>query len=237
MISISCVNAETSPALLQKQVKNSITQVQKFQAKAEAWADERDSYINEIRELKQLKRWLTHQQSKYKTYIQKEQTAVEELKRKKKETEQIKIALEPFLDDVLVRLREFIEKDLPFLPDERQKRLVFLKDSLDNYHVGLAEKTKRILEALQVEASYGGTVERTETTINVNNSPIQVNLFRLGRLGLFYQSLDKKQVGWFSRKTAQWEPLPVKYNKTLHRAIEIAEKKRTPELLNLPVGK
>ncbi len=63
-----------------------------------------------------------------------------------------------------------------------------------------------------------------------------MNIFRLGRVALFYQSLDKKQAGWFDREKRQWEPLPDKYAREISRALEIAEKKRTPELLDLPIG-
>jgi hypothetical protein len=229
--------SETPPADLQKKIENVIRQGQDSQHQTEAWIKEKDACLNEIRELKNRKRWLSHQEDKYQIYIQKEQETIAELERKKEETEKIKMSLEPFLDELFLRLEGFVNNDLPFLPEERQKRLQFLKDSLDNYHLGLDEKTRRIFEAIQAEAGYGGTVEKTEDTVSLEGKTAQVNIFRLGRVALFYQSLDGKHAGRFNHAKKQWEPLPDKYARTISRAVEIAEKKRTPELLELPLGR
>ncbi len=231
-----CAFSETQPTDLEKKIEKMIRQGQASQSKTEAWAKQSEAYLNEIRELRNRKRWLIHQQNKYQIYIRKQEETIEELERRKKETEKIKMSLEPFLDELFTRLEEFVRNDLPFLPEERQKRLRFLKDSLDSYHLGLDEKTRRVFEALQVEVGYGGTVEKTEGTIPLESGSAQVNIFRLGRVALFYQSLDGKQAGWFDREKRQWEPLPGKYAREISRAMEIAEKKRTPELLDIPIG-
>ncbi len=228
--------SETLPADLQKKMETAIRQGQKSQTDADAWAKEREAHLNEIRELRNRKRWLTHQQEKYGTYIRKQQEAIAELGRKKKEAEKINMRLEPFLDELMLRLEEFVKADIPFLLEERRKRLRFLKDTLDSYHAGLAEKTQRVLEALQVEAGYGASVEKTETTIQLENGPTHVNLLRIGRTALFYQTPDGKQSGRFSREKGGWEALPAEYGREITRAMEIAEKRRTPVLLDLPIG-
>ncbi len=71
------------------------------------------------------------------------------------------------MDEWLMRLEEFVKKDLPFLPEERERRLKFLKDSLNDYHLGLDEKTRRLLESLQAEAGYGEDVEKSEGSIQL----------------------------------------------------------------------
>ncbi|MCP4113549.1 MAG: DUF3450 domain-containing protein [Desulfobacteraceae bacterium] len=236
----SCVTfafSETRPADLQKKMENTIRQGQASQAQADAWAKQREAYLDEIRELKNRKRWLEHQHGKYQTYIQKQQEAIAELERRKKEAEKINMALEPFLDELMIRLETFVEKDIPFLPEERRKRLGHLRDTLNSYHVGLAEKTQRIFEALQVEAGYGGSVEKTEDTIELEKGRVHVNLLRIGRTAFFYQTPDGKQSGWFNREKNGWQPLPDSYTRELTRAMEIAEKKRTPVLLDIPVGR
>ncbi len=229
--------AETQPSELQKKIEKTIESGQASQAEADSWTRERESYLNEIRELKNRKRWLTHQKGKHETYLKKQREIISDLEKRKKDTEKIKISLEPSLDEWLMRLEEFVKKDLPFLPEERERRLKFLKDSLNDYHLGLDEKTRRLLESLQAEAGYGGTVEKSEGSIQLKAGPAQVNIFRLGRVALFYLSLDGKESGWFNPKTGAWEALPDKYNRVISAAMEIAEKKRTPELLELPIGK
>ena len=53
----------------------------------------------------------------------------------------------------------FVELDLPFLPEERQTRIIQLQTLMERADVTLAEKYRRILEAYQVETEYGRTIE------------------------------------------------------------------------------
>ena len=237
IVFLSHVCAETPPDALQKKIEDAIRTEQNSQKQADAWADERARLLNEIRDQKTLGRWLKHQKTKYQTYIIKQEEMLRELERRKAETQRMKMSMEPFLDDTFVRLKDFVEQDLPFLPEERQKRLGFLKDALDDYHLGLPEKTKRLLEALQVEAGYGETIEKTEATIDLENGSTQVSLLRLGRVALFYLSPDGQHVGCFNPQKRTWEPLPSGHAQEISRALEIAEKRRTPVLLDLPIGR
>ncbi|GBC62337.1 DUF3450 domain-containing protein [Desulfonema ishimotonii] len=229
-------HAGTPPAALQKQVEQNIGMARKSQEKADAWGEKRADMLSRIREQKNTQRWLSHQIRKYTVYMEKQEAVMAELARRKAESEKIRMNLEPFLDELSARLAAFIQEDLPFLPEERAERLRALNAVLDNYHMSLADKARRVFEALQVEASYGTNVEQTEGVIRVNGNTIQVSLFRLGRVALFYQTPDGHQSGWFNRESGQWEPLPGRYGQEIARAMEIAEKKRTPVLLNLPVG-
>ncbi len=228
--------AEKGPEALQKSVTQTIAADQKAQEKAQSWAEERSAILSEIRELKRLKRWTAHQREKYQIYIQKQEDAIAELKRRQKAAKQIRMELAPYLDTVYERLASFVNADLPFLPGERQKRLTFLQEALNDYHLGLDEKTRQVLEALEAEAGYGGSSERSQGTIPINGVSTQVELLRLGRVGLYYRSLDGRQIGWFDPDADAWQPLPQKYRRELKWAMEMAEKKRTPELLSLPVG-
>jgi hypothetical protein len=93
------------------------------------------------------------------------------------------------------------------------------------------------MEALLVEAEYGSTIEVYQQTIELDNAPSLVNLFRLGRISLFYQTLDRKQCGFFDVAAADWRPLPAAFNRSIQTAIEIGTKRRPVELLALPLGR
>ena len=162
---------------------------------------------------------------------------LENLTRKKEEFEKIKMDLEPYLEDVYQELKSFVENDLKFLPEERQKRLLFLRESLDDYRVGLSEKLRRILEALQVEANYGRSIEKTDGILNLQGEKMEVSFLRIGRLALFFLSADRKKVGYLDKKTGQWKFLDHKYAKYVLKGIEMAERKRAIELVDLPIGK
>ena len=66
---------------------------------------------------------------------------------------------------------------------------------------------------------------------------ILVDIFRLGRISLFFQSLDQTQSGYFNQAQSVWKTLPAEYNREIHAAIEIGTKRRSADLLNLPVGR
>lgn len=227
----------SSPSQIQKKIEKAIQKGQAVQKKADIWTEERAALLSKISEKKNMKRLLEYQVKKYEIYIQKKEAAIENLKKQRMENRKIKMGLEPFLDDLLSDLEKFVEKDIPFLVEERSLRLKSLKETLDDYHADLSEKTARLFEALRIEAGYGGSVDKTEEMIKINGRQTRVMLFRIGRVALFYQTPDKKNMGRFDRQTRTWEKLPDRFNKELGKAIAISDKKRTPSLLDLPIGR
>ena len=228
---------EISPAEIQKKMESAIQIEQKAQKKADKWAEEKQNILAELQDLKHREQWLDFQQKKYNGYIKEEEKILENLTRKKEEFEKIKMDLEPYLEDVYQELKSFVENDLNFLLEERQKRLLFLRESLDDYRVGLSEKLRRILEALQVEANYGRSIEKTDGILNLQGEKMEVSFLRIGRLALFFLSADRKKVGYLDKKTGQWKFLDHKYAKYVLKGIEMAERKRAIELVDLPIGK
>jgi hypothetical protein len=93
------------------------------------------------------------------------------------------------------------------------------------------------MEALLVEAEYGSTIEVYQQTIDVDGAPSLVNVFRLGRISLFYQTLDQKRCGFYDVAATGWRPLPTAFNRCIQTAIEIGAKRRPVELLTLPLGR
>jgi hypothetical protein len=71
----------------------------------------------------------------------------------------------------------------------------------------------------------------------VGGSAILANIFRLGRIALFYQTLDGKVCGFYNVASAAWNPLPKAYNHTIQSAMDIGTKRRPVELLSLPIGR
>ncbi|WP_457572223.1 DUF3450 domain-containing protein [Desulfovulcanus sp.] len=225
---------EETPQKLIKSMQGVIKDAQKVQKEVDAWAMEREKLLSEISELKNLKRWYMHQQKKYETYIQKQKQLLAELQRRRKEARRINISLEPYLDDTVKRLEEFIGSDLNFLPEERQKRLAFLKDSLDDYHLGLSEKLRRVLEVLQVEAEYGRGIEKSEAVLTLDNKPTEVRLLRIGRVALFYQTLDGKRCGYMEAG-GTWKDLPASFNSEISKALDMIDHRRAYDLIELPL--
>ncbi|MBW1712219.1 MAG: DUF3450 domain-containing protein, partial [Deltaproteobacteria bacterium] len=182
-------------------------------------------------------RWLERQRRKFEGYIKRQEAAIAELDRRRQELDRINRELEPYLEEVVDRLAAFIETDLDFLAEERTRRLDFLRQSLGDYHLGLSEKLRRTLEALQVEAAYGHNLDQTEAELTIDGQPTQVHVLRLGRLALYYQTLDGQKLGWRPRGALKWRPLSRGYRRELAKALDMAQRRRAVELVTLPVGR
>ncbi|GKT29958.1 Uncharacterised conserved protein UCP028069 like protein, partial [Aduncisulcus paluster] len=155
LISLVAQLMVTAPAMSNMRVKAVHEQAAKAveieanaQQQYQDWADLKDQESDSIREMKATEAWLEFQNRKYDRYVKKQEGVIAELKRRKEEAKRIKMELEPFLETVVDQLELFVKSDLPFLNDERTRRIQFLRDSLDDYHLQLSEKLRRVFEAL-----------------------------------------------------------------------------------------
>ena len=144
-------------------------------------------------------------------------------------------AVTPQMRRMVEVLGEFIAADLPFLPDERSDRLAQLQDLLPRADVSLAEKYRRILEAYQVESDYGRTLEAWRGELPNGENSRSVEFLRLGRVMLYYQTLDGHESGWWNPQSRSWQPLDGSARRPLRQAIAIARQEQAPVLLDLPV--
>lgn len=224
------------PKKVQKKMAVAIEREAQAQKKADDWSVSKEDLINEIRDLKTRVTWLQYQRQKHETYVQGLKDNISRLEAKKLEARKVREQLEPYLEEVVDRLEKLIAADLPFLSEERQQRLMFLRNTMNDYHLSLGEKLRRVFEALQVEATYGKMVTASEATLDIEGSETQVTIFRLGRVAMFYQSLDGEKIGRWNRETKKWEPLSKDFERDIRRALEMARRERSVQLIQLPLG-
>jgi len=150
--------------------------------------------------------------------------------------------LTPLMIRMVTTLERFISLDIPFLPQERDERISRLKAHMDRADLSLAEKFRQITEAYQIESDYGRTIEAyraelkslgTENTAEART----VDFLRLGRVGLFYQTLDGAEQGYWNVQAQQWQPLDDDFRAEVNKGLRIARKQAAPDLLVLPVAK
>ncbi len=230
--------AQDSPGEVHSKASNAIATEAKAQEKADDWNYEKTSTLDEVRDLKYRITWKQYRQKKYKTYIEGVKENIKDLQFKKEEVNKLREQLEPYLESVVDRMEAFIKKDLPFLPDERQKRVDILRSSLNNYNVQLSEKLNRVFSmGLKIEAEYGKMIEPQEDmTLDINGVATQVTLLRLGRVSMYYMSIDKKQIGMWNQQAGKWEALPEDQIKEFKKVFEMALAKRAAEIVELPIG-
>ncbi len=102
----------------------------------------------------------------------------------------------PLMVRMIGGLEEFVALDVPFLPDERKKRLDFLNSLLERSDVTVAEKFRRVMEAYQIESDYGRNIEAYRGTLDLEGQQWEVDFLRIGRIALIYQTLDGGQTGY-----------------------------------------
>jgi small-conductance mechanosensitive channel len=141
----------------------------------------------------------------------------------------------PLMRRMYASLEQFIALDLPFLSEERGERLAQLDNLLKSANVSVAEKYRRLVEAYQIESDYGRTLEAWRGTLNENEPVRVVDFLRLGRVMLFYQTLDGREQGYWDAQTNAWKALPDSYRRTLEQGLKIARQQQTPVMLRLPL--
>lgn len=141
----------------------------------------------------------------------------------------------PLMQRMYASLELFVGLDLPFLMEERSERLAQLDALLKSPAASVAEKYRRLVEAYQIESDYGRTLESWRGTLGEGEQVRVVNFLRLGRVMLFYQSLDGREQGYWNTASASWEPLGDSYRRTLEQGLSIARQQQTPVMLRLPL--
>jgi hypothetical protein len=222
---------------VEKPVRKAIDIRQKTQKAQEHWREERRKLLDAYEKLEQVQKQLREQKE---NLIQTSTAARARIAAKTEQLadiEQISLQIQPFLGELIQQLHQRVNNDMPFLSGERKQRLDKLDRLLADPGVAISEKFRKIMEALMVEAEYGRTIEVYQETIEVENRPILVNIFRLGRIALFYQTLDQKRCGFYNVASGAWAPLSKSYNDVVQTAMDIGLKRRPVELLTLPIGK
>lgn len=142
----------------------------------------------------------------------------------------------PLMLRMVGALEQFISLDLPFLPEERADRLRFVQDAIDRVDVTVPEKFRQVLEAYLVELEYGRTIEAYTGIAELDGQELEVDFLRIGRIGLYYQTLDGRRSGRWDGESAQWVSLPASDRNPLRDAIKVARKLSAPDLLPLPLS-
>lgn len=141
----------------------------------------------------------------------------------------------PLMVRMIDSLEEFVKLDVPFLPEERHKRIQRLKAMMERSDVTAAEKFRRVMEAFQIENDYGRTIEAYKGSVKIDGKDREVDFLRIGRTVLVYQSISREHTGMWNQKTRQWEALPAEtYRNQVAKGLKVARKQVAPDLLMMP---
>ncbi len=143
----------------------------------------------------------------------------------------------PLMIRMIDGLEAFVNLDMAFLQEERTSRVANLKKLMERADLSVSEKFRRLTEAFQIEMEFGRTIESYKETLVLDGSTLEVSILRLGRIGLYYQTSDASQTGWWDQDAQQWVSLTGnKARNQVRRGLKIAQQQVAPDLLLLPIA-
>ena len=140
----------------------------------------------------------------------------------------------PLAQRMLESLETFINLDTPFRIEERTNRIDLVRSSLAKPKVTASEQVRQVLEAYNIEAEYGRKIDTYESSLSDGTV---VNIFVIGRIGMFYQTKDEQSSGRWNNDTASWDELPGSYRKPIRDGIRMAKKLAPTDMLLMPIVK
>ncbi len=143
----------------------------------------------------------------------------------------------PLIIRMVDGLEQFVELDVPFHPEERARRIAFLRSNLDRSDVSVAEKFRQVLEAYKIENEYGRRIDAYKGSVEIDGVERDVNFFRVGRIALLYQTTDTEISGAWDQSSRSWVPLERgEYRNAIMKGLRIARKEASIDLLTLPIA-
>ena len=168
--------------------------------------------------------------------VQSQEQERNELERQMLDIEITQRNITPLMLRMLEVIDQFVALDAPFLGKERSLRVAHLKQMMDRSDVALGEKFRRLLEAYLIETEYGRTIEAYSGDLQRQDKNHTVDFLRLGRLGLYYLTLDESEAGYWDKREQRWQVLDDSYRSAILQGLRIAKKQAAPDLLQLPVS-
>ena len=139
--------------------------------------------------------------------------------------------LKPMVD----ALDRFVKADLPFHKDDRITSVNNLKNLLGGSGASNSSIFRSIMDIYTIELEYGNSYEAYKATQDVNGNQVEVDMLRIGRVALYYQTKDQSYSAMWDTANKVWKELPADANREIRKAIKVAAKSAAPELLNLPL--
>jgi hypothetical protein len=231
------VRANAFDNKVKKPVTDAIHIRQSTQKKEEQWRIDRQKLLAHYEQLKIRQQQLGTQRHVLEEKNQAARQRIEQKQRQLANIEEMQAEIIPMIQDQIKALGCYLDTDIPYLLDERRKRLERLEEIYADPEVAVSEKFRKAMEALLIEAEYGNTIEVYQETITVDDREMLVHIFRLGRIALYYQTLDQKKCGFFNVAKSSWQPLPAANNRAIQTAMDIGAKRRPAEIVTLPLGR
>ena len=207
----------------------------KSQAKIDATESDTDKLINEFKVVSKQVEGLKLYNAQKRIQIQAQLDLMDKYDEQLVQVVIMQRQIPPLAQRMLDGLEKYVNLDTPFHIKERTERLKLVRDSLSNPKVTASEQVRQILEAFNIEAEYGRKIDTYKDTVLINDQERDVNILRIGRLVLAYQTSDLDETGVWNKETQSWQSLPGRYRGVVRDGISMANKLKTVDMLELPI--
>lgn len=141
----------------------------------------------------------------------------------------------PLMLRMIDGLEQFVNLDMPFLMDERSARIDRLREMMDRADVAVSEKFSQVMRAYQIENEYGRTMETYGDTIEIQGTERKVDVLKVGRVALVYQTPDGQETGMYNKVSQAFEPVGDEYQASVRQGIRMARQQATQDMFSIPV--
>lgn len=168
--------------------------------------------------------------------IAQQEDAIEILRESIAEVDLIESQITPLMARMIEGLEQLIALDKPFELEERTNRVAELRELMGRFDVEDSEKFAQVLRAYEIESDFGRTMDVSQKELELPSGEVHnVNILRVGRIALVYQTLQGDETGWWNPATKKWEELPGSYNTPIKNGIKMANKQLTSGLFQVPI--
>ncbi|MEH6594803.1 MAG: DUF3450 domain-containing protein [Colwellia polaris] len=141
----------------------------------------------------------------------------------------------PLMYKMIDTLDKFVDLDVPMNIDARKERIAGLRDVMGDSDVSVSEQFRLVLEAYEIEASYGTIFGVYQGELDLGDRMITADFVHMGRISFVAQSLDMKNAWVWNNEERSWEALGDEYLKPVTDAVRMARKQLPLDLAKLPV--
>src|SRR5215831_4115132 len=200
------------------------------QKKIEQLDNETTKMLSDYRQMTAEAASLKSYNAELSTQVEAQQKELTTLTKQISEIETTSHEVLPMMQKMLATLEQFVSLDLPFLIDERTKRVAQLKETMGRADVSISEKYRRIVEAYQIEMEFGRTIEAYQGKIGDKT----VDFLRAGRVALMYQTLDGKETGYWDKDAKNWK-IDDGYKDAMRAGLKVAKKQAAPDFITVAI--
>ncbi len=212
------------------------TAARKSQAKIDKLADETRDLLTDYKTVMKQIDGLKVYNARLQRQIDNQMKRIGEIDESIDQVTVIQRQMTPLVIRMIDGLEKFVELDVPFHQEEREKRIAFLRSNLDRSDVTVAEKFRQVLEAYKIENEYGRKIDAYKGSVEIDGAERDVNFFRVGRIALLYQTTDTEISGAWDQGSRSWVPLSRgEYRNAIMKGLRIARKEASIDLMNLPI--